>query len=323
MTGQPKVKPHGKPFRILTLDGGGSKGIYTVGVLNELEAHLSNGPLANSFDLIYGTSTGAIIAALVALGETADEITRLYFEIIPCVMRSNTASERTLSLQKHSERIFGERKFDSFRTKVGIVSTNYHFSRPTIFKSHAAQAFSMQKSFKPGFGCTISEAVLASTAALPFFLKRDVLLENQGPTALIDGGFVANNPTLYAITDAVGALKVPVEHLHILSIGVGQYVQADPKMSWFERKKLNFLKKNFPVDILEKTLDASAMSTEILVRFIFENLKYVRINDSYIDNGFATNLLEHDREKLQRMYQLGRTSFGRQQSAIEILLDAH
>src|ERR1700726_1473557 len=59
--------------RVLALDGGGAKGFYTLGVLKEIEG-LVNKPLHECFDLVFGTSTGAIIAALIALGRSVDEI---------------------------------------------------------------------------------------------------------------------------------------------------------------------------------------------------------------------------------------------------------
>lgn len=52
------------PFRVLTLDGGGAKGIYTLGVLKGIEGMLGR-PIHEGFDLIYGTSTGSIIGALL------------------------------------------------------------------------------------------------------------------------------------------------------------------------------------------------------------------------------------------------------------------
>ncbi|MFT7577908.1 MAG: patatin-like phospholipase/acyl hydrolase [Alphaproteobacteria bacterium] len=61
-----------KPCRILCLDGGGAKGFYTLGVLREIEG-MVNCPLHEKFDLIFGTSTGAIIAALLALGKSVKE----------------------------------------------------------------------------------------------------------------------------------------------------------------------------------------------------------------------------------------------------------
>jgi predicted acylesterase/phospholipase RssA len=50
-------------YRILSLDGGGAKGFYTLGVLKEIEGMLGC-PLYKRFDLIFGTSTGSIIGAL-------------------------------------------------------------------------------------------------------------------------------------------------------------------------------------------------------------------------------------------------------------------
>ncbi len=52
--------------RILSLDGGGATGFYTLGVLKEIEAMIDR-PLYSRFDLVFGTSTGALIAALIAL----------------------------------------------------------------------------------------------------------------------------------------------------------------------------------------------------------------------------------------------------------------
>jgi uncharacterized protein len=53
------------PCRILSLDGGGAKGFYTIGVLAQVEAMLKRKLLCQHFDIIFGTSTGAIIAALL------------------------------------------------------------------------------------------------------------------------------------------------------------------------------------------------------------------------------------------------------------------
>ena len=73
---------NGKLFRILSLDGGGAKGFYTLGVLREIEG-LIGCPLCERFDLIFGTSTGGIIAALLALGESVDSIHALYKNYVP------------------------------------------------------------------------------------------------------------------------------------------------------------------------------------------------------------------------------------------------
>jgi hypothetical protein len=87
------------PCRILALDGGGAKGFYTIGVLREIEG-IVGVPLCERFQLIFGTSTGAIVAALLGLGYKVDAIHELYKKHVPTVMRKRTASGRTRALQK-------------------------------------------------------------------------------------------------------------------------------------------------------------------------------------------------------------------------------
>lgn len=154
-------------FRILSLDGGGAKGVYTLGVLKEIEALIGR-RICEEFDLIYGTSTGAIIAALLGLGKTVDEVTKNYFEIVPNVMAYNTKAGRSAALRENANKLLGDKKFDEFVTDVGIVATHYELTKPMIFKSSVRQAHGMTATFKPGFGCTIADALLASSAAFPF-----------------------------------------------------------------------------------------------------------------------------------------------------------
>src|SRR5258707_11112278 len=91
--------PTEKPCRVLSLDGGGAKGFYTLGVLREIEGMVKR-PLHEQFDLIFGTSTGAIIAALLALGKTIKEISDLYEEHVPTVMQKKGRAEKSAALQQ-------------------------------------------------------------------------------------------------------------------------------------------------------------------------------------------------------------------------------
>jgi patatin-like phospholipase/acyl hydrolase len=96
-------------FRVLSLDGGGAKGFYTLGVLKEIEGFLGC-PLYKRFDLVFGTSTGAIIAALVALGFEVDQIHDLYRRYVPEIMKLKTASDKSKALEKTAAEVFGEGK---------------------------------------------------------------------------------------------------------------------------------------------------------------------------------------------------------------------
>src|SRR6266700_4242061 len=87
-----------KVCRILSLDGGGAKGFYTLGALKEIEA-LVECRLCEKFDLIYGTSTGAIIAALLGLGKSVDEIEALYRKHVVTVMARWLPCQKTAALE--------------------------------------------------------------------------------------------------------------------------------------------------------------------------------------------------------------------------------
>ena len=72
------------PFRILSLDGGGIRGVFPAAFLAKLEEHL-NAPIGSYFDLIAGTSTGGIIAIGLGLGLSAKDILKLYEEQGPAI----------------------------------------------------------------------------------------------------------------------------------------------------------------------------------------------------------------------------------------------
>jgi patatin-like phospholipase/acyl hydrolase len=192
------------PCRILSLDGGGAKGFYTLGVLAQVEALLKTN-LCNHFKLIFGTSTGSIIAALLSLGYKVADIHSLYKQHVPTVMRHSTPGGRSKALNALANEVFKDADFTQVKTGIGIVATHWNLEKPMIFKSTVDQAHGRKETFIPGFGCKISEAVRASCSAYPYF-ERYRLTTGQGITVeLFDGGYCANNPTLYAIADAVKA----------------------------------------------------------------------------------------------------------------------
>ncbi len=132
--------------RILALDGGGAKGFYTLGVLKEIEGML-NCPLYKRFDLVFGTSTGAIIGALVALGYGIDEIHDIYKKHVPTVMAKRSAHARSSALSKLAAEIFEDKTFEDVKTGIGVVATRWIVERPMIFKGSVAQAHGRKGTF--------------------------------------------------------------------------------------------------------------------------------------------------------------------------------
>ncbi|MEX1127733.1 MAG: patatin-like phospholipase family protein [Vicinamibacterales bacterium] len=304
--------------RILSLDGGGAKGFYTLGVLKELEA-LAKRRLCEQFDLIFGTSTGAIIAALLALGHSVQEIHTLYKEHVPRVMRRRTARGRTEELTNLVQAVFGDKTFTDVKTGVGIVATRWVFEKPMIFKATVAQAHGRHATFVPGFGCTIAEAVQASCSAYPFFKKAHVTTGEGDHVVLIDGGYCANNPALYGIADAVAALNLPHSAICVLSIGVGVYPEPQCWSKWHKWPEA-VIKRFRSVQLLQKTLNINTASMEQLRAILFKDIRTIRINQTFESPEMATDLLESDLKKLNLLYQRGAESFAAHEQALKELL---
>ena len=294
---------------ILSLDGGGSKGIYTLGVLSEFEKAFGC-RVYEKFDLIYGTSTGAIIAALLGLGLSVEEVKSHYFKLIPAIMGCSGSANKTAILEKSAAELFGDKYFDAFKTNVGIVAMNYETQNPLIFKTNSSLAHGVKSSFKPGFGVMIKDAVIASCSAIPIFREKELKTDNKGTLIAIDGGFIANNPTLFAIVDVVKALELESENIKVISIGVGNYIEK-PLHRFHGIINLFKLFK-----IVSRILNASSNTTEVLTNLLYPNLQMVRINDTFNEPEYGTNMIEKDVKKLQKMYQLGINSYAKHEKQI-------
>lgn len=302
-------------LRILSLDGGGAKGFYTLGVLRELEAAIGS-RICEAFDLIYGTSTGSIIAALLALGHSVDEAHGLYADNVLRIVGPFSASGKSAALRRLGDEVFGDQRFDDFRTGIGVVATRWLDERPMIFKNDPFRAAGRKATFVPGFGCTISDAVQASCSAYPFFARKTVVTNIGDSVELIDGGYCANNPSLYALADAISVLRIPTERVALLSVGVGEY--PEPARLRFR----SLLKKLPTVKLLNKTLQINTLSMAQLMTVLFPDVRRVRISDVFSEPVMATDLFENDLGKLNRLRQKGAESFGTREMEVRRLLEA-
>ena len=297
-------------FNILCLDGGGAKGFYSIGFLRELEA-LVEKPLSSHFHAIYGTSTGAIIASLLGLGKTVDEVLNLYENNVPSILGACGRGGKTAALKAATEKFYKDVQWSDFKTRVGIVATNWTHERPLIFKNQVAAAYSMQGTFIPGFGCSIAEAVQASCSATPFFKSCKLKLQNDGRIEARDGGFCANNPSLFAVSDVLNPLGIAPENIRLLSLGVGHY--PEPRRWWIKRK----IRKFAPVQILMRTLNVSSNTIEIQTKLLLPRVPHIRVSDRFESPELALDFLETDLNKLNLLVQKGRMSYSSREPAIK------
>jgi uncharacterized protein len=304
-----------KPFRILTLDGGGAKGFYSLGVLREIEGMVGR-PLCQTFDLVFGTSTGAIIAALIALGYSVEDIHKLYKAHVLRIMQRKKPAEKSKALEELALEVFGDAMFTDVKTGVGIVTTKWVIERPMIFNGSVQQAHGRVGTFMPGFGVPVREAVQASCSAYPFFERKIVETAAGDKVELVDGGYCANNPTLYAIADATQALKHPPEALRVVSVGVGNYPKPKARL-W---SKMRWAKYLLSVQLLQKTLEINTNSMDQLRTILYRNVPPVRTSNEYTKPEMATDLFEHSLDKLNILRQRRVDSFASVEEDLKSLL---
>jgi hypothetical protein len=222
---EPQHWPSDRRFRILSLDGGGIKGIFSASFLSTLEEKYLNGePITDYFDLITGTSTGGIIALGLGAGLKSSELLKLYEEkggdVFPApqaaVLNQLWASIRKYFTQKYSRkslekllstaldnRIFGDSKcrlcipsFDGIHSEVFVYKTPHH-------KDYKIDRFE-----------TMVNIGLATAAAPTFFRPK----ESAGYT-LVDGGVWANNPIMLGVLEALICFDISRDQIDVLSIG--------------------------------------------------------------------------------------------------------
>jgi patatin-like phospholipase/acyl hydrolase len=225
-------------FRILSLDGGGVRGVLTARILANIERYLNNLtgtdlPLGRRFDLLAGTSTGGLIALGLSIGKTALDVLAFYEEHIPRIFGDRQARSfiKWLRKPKYSseplasalKQFFNDATLKDVVTDVCITSISLQNAKPRLHKSGylARNADRLDE-------CLV-DIGLATSAAPTYFQSHSGKLSS----GLVDGGLCANNPSVVAIVEALqfeGASKRAnqasdrprsLEDLVLLSVGTG------------------------------------------------------------------------------------------------------
>ena len=219
--------------RILTIDGGGIKGVFPAAFLATLEQQLGR-PVADYFDLIAGTSTGGIIALGLGLGLSAQELLDLYkqhgSQIFPrkrllTWKRLVRAKYTYAPLRRALVEAFGERRLGESRKRLLIPSLNLAAERVHSYKT------SHHPKLVHDYKLPVVEVALATVAAPTYFPIH------MSPDGLpyIDGSLWARNPLALAVTEAIGILDWPRDDISVLSLGC---TSEHLNVSWQKRISL-------------------------------------------------------------------------------------
>lgn len=209
-------------LRVLSLDGGGIRGVFSASVLAEIEDQ-QGVRIADYFDLIIGTSTGGIIALGLGMGLSARDLLSFYVKNGTAIFPSTFFHQRlgrglrhlgwhkysAEPLKKALEEVFGDSQLGESRSRLVITSFDGVAGDVHLFKT------SHHPKFSRDYRDTVVNIALATSAA-PTYLPGHRPGDGRH---FIDGGVWGNCPAPLGVMEAIAVLGAARESVEVLSIG--------------------------------------------------------------------------------------------------------
>lgn len=302
-----------KILKILSIDGGGIKGLYSASVLAVLENHFEK-KVIDCFDLICGTSTGGLIALALSIDLSAKEVVEIYKENANLIFPYNqNFSDKNLicnlwgqcrqafgvnkydneGLKKALEKIFQDKQMRDAKVNLCIPSVDIVNGTGRVFKTGHCDEYKIDPPL------LMKDIALATTAAPTYFppIKVDSL-----PQLFIDGGIWANNPSLVGLTEALKCFVGPdkdYEDFSILSLA-----SVSPPVAYKKPNSLTYLK-----NLISTILNIQSKQTEEYLKLLSKslNFKYIRIPEPSLtlEDMKILNLDSSKSEELNKLEGLG------------------
>lgn len=284
------------PFKILSIDGGGIKGLYSATILKHLEDEFCDGhSIYEYFDLICGTSTGGLIALALTNEIDLETIIQFYekkgkdmfpnsgwyLSKIKQILYRGKYSNK--NLKNNLEELFKEKNLGDSNNLLCIPSFNIITNKPKIWKfPHKEGNFSTDRNVK------VVDVALATSAAPTYFPVHDI----PGLGKHIDGGVWANNPVLCGVNEAIRYfLNKKIHHndditftsIQVLSVGS---INPNKGEHFKTKNHRSYLKWGFGKKLLSIMMDASSFGATHIAKEILNGLennsKITRIEHSNI-----------------------------------------
>lgn len=302
--------------KILSIDGGGIRGIIPALVLVELERLIQiktsnpNARIIEYFDLFAGTSSGAILISILLLPDetgtkpkyTAQDAVELYLtngsRIFEAGFISKLFAKAGFVAEKYTANnmktvfaeYFGDTKISELLKPCLITAYNIELRKAHFFRQHIARQKGSVKDFY------VKDACLATSAAPSYFPPAEIYSLSQTRYPLIDGGIVANDPILTAMieTARISGNSNLADKI-ILSLGSG-----------ISSKAYNYdIMRNIAIRTVPYLLDMMTSSSSEVNQFIIKQIfkanqqtdHYLRITptnlssiDERMDNATSKNI---------------------------------
>jgi uncharacterized protein len=217
-------------YRILSLDGGGLRGLITVRLLQQLNQAPGTKGWLDKVDLIAGTSTGGILALGIAANKTLEEMANIYIKEGPKIFddsfwdnlrdlgKSVGADYSNKALKKTLINTFGNQTLGNLTKKVTIPTFDLDNESPeSIKRTWKPKIFHNFAGNDSDAKYLLSSVALYTSAAPTYFPSAD---------GYIDGGVFANNPSMVAMVQAISQRnqtneRANMDDIVLLSVGTG------------------------------------------------------------------------------------------------------
>ncbi len=279
---------------ILSVDGGGIRGAAAAEFLKQLESKMDK-PIHETFDMFVGTSTGGIIAAAIGvLQMNADSLSGLYgYENANTIM-NKSYWDRRLGLAQNQpkydgkgkrsvlKKYFGDKTLNSAKKPTLVVAYDLEARRSAVLKSTAKEKMSAL------------DAVDASSAAPLYFPTVKV-----NKRWMIDGGVIANNPTMCAYAEA--KQMWPDSELKILSVGTGSNTRKIDGKESRDYGGVEWITHDLLGLVMDESIVAYQIKTILGDNYVRVNSRLEYANDDMDDcsRGNIDNLRRLGREWFQ------------------------
>jgi len=285
-----------KTIKVLSIDGGGIRGIIPATILSEVQKRLGK-QMYEVFDLISGTSTGGIIALGIGTGcsngqpYSPDQLVDFYAQSGPAIFKKNwlTPEQEVVrpkyspdSLEAVLAQVFGDTEFKAALTPLLVSSYDLQGQLPFFFKSHRIAQH-------PNYNWPVTAIARATSAAPTYFPPLHLARGNEN-YALVDGGVCVNNPAMAAYAEARSLYP---DFLNFLVVSVGTGDRQDG-ITYAEAKEWGLL--GWAGHIVSVLMDSVSESVDYQMEHLpgctFHRLQVpnLRATEADIDNVDPQNL---------------------------------
>lgn len=262
-------------YRIMSFDGGGLKGLLSLGMMRRISERLGSTDWIARTDLFAGTSTGGLVALGLAAGHSTGELARFYRERGLSIFNKKTFLYRTSifrtlhigyenrALREPLGELLGEKRLTELEKDVLVVAFDLKQKQgkraswaPKIFHSLAGE----------GRDEDLAREVALYTSAAPTYLPS--------VEGYIDGGVCANNPSMCALAqlfDARTREKPALEEIRMLSFGTG----VNPKC--LEARDIRWGIFGWNLKLLEIIMEGSVGIADYQCRHLLSEKRYRRV----------------------------------------------